>query len=247
MLLVNGEKMSKSLGNFTTLRDALARAPGEAIRLLLLRTHYRSTPDFSDAALAEARRELDRFYRALERYPALDGAEVPAAVTEALCDDLNTPLALSAMHALADRALAGDFDAARGLRAAGEALGLLAADPAAWFRGGDRRRGGDRGGDRRARGRAQGARLRPRRCDPGGAGGEGHRAGGRPARHDVAARVMNGACHHASCHRERRRAEQAKRIPPDAATAVAEMRFAFPPYVSRDDRLCGCSVHQGLP
>ena len=50
MLLVNGEKMSKSLGNFTTLRDALARAPGEAIRLLLLRTHYRSTPDFTDAA-----------------------------------------------------------------------------------------------------------------------------------------------------------------------------------------------------
>ena len=69
MLLVNGEKMAKSLGNFTTLRDALARAPGEAIRLLLLRTHYRSTPDFTDAALTEARRELDRFYRALERYP----------------------------------------------------------------------------------------------------------------------------------------------------------------------------------
>jgi cysteinyl-tRNA synthetase len=136
MLLVNGEKMSKSLGNFTTLRDALARAPGEAIRLLLLRTHYRSTPDFNDAALIEAKRELDRFYRALERYPALDGAEVPAAVTEALCDDLNTPLALSEMHALADRALAGDFEAARGLRAAGDALGLLAADPAVWFRGG---------------------------------------------------------------------------------------------------------------
>jgi cysteinyl-tRNA synthetase len=136
MLLVNGEKMSKSLGNFTTLRDALARAPGEAIRLLLLRTHYRSTPDFNDSAIAEARRELDRFYRALERYPALDDAEVPASVTEALCDDLNTPLALSEMHALADRALAGDFEAARGLRAAGGALGLLAADPAVWFRGG---------------------------------------------------------------------------------------------------------------
>ena len=136
MLLVNGEKMSKSLGNFTTLRDALARAPGEAIRLLLLRTHYRSTPDFTDTALTEAKRELDRFYRALERYPAVDAAEVPASVTEALCDDLNTPLALSEMHALADRALAGDFEAARGLRAAGDALGLLAADPAVWFRGG---------------------------------------------------------------------------------------------------------------
>jgi cysteinyl-tRNA synthetase len=137
MLLVNGEKMSKSLGNFTVLRDVLAKVPGEAVRLLLLRTHYRSTPDFSDAAAVEAKRELDRFYRALERYPNVTAVDVPAPVMEALCDDLNTPLALSAMHALADRALAGDFDAACGLRAAGAVLGLLQADPGAWFRGGD--------------------------------------------------------------------------------------------------------------
>ena len=104
MLNVNGEKMSKSLGNFFTIREVLAKAPAEAMRLLLIRTHYRSTPDFSDAALAEAKRELDRFYRALERYPDIAGADVPAPVMEALCDDLNTPLALSAMHALADRA-----------------------------------------------------------------------------------------------------------------------------------------------
>jgi cysteinyl-tRNA synthetase len=137
MLLVNGEKMSKSLGNFTVLRDVLAKVAGEAVRLLLLRTHYRSTPDFSDAAVAEAKRELDRFYRALERYPNIAAADVPESVMDALCDDLNTPLALSAMHALADRALAGDFDAACGLRAAGAVLGLLQADPGAWFRGGD--------------------------------------------------------------------------------------------------------------
>ncbi len=136
MLVVNGEKMSKSLGNFVTLREALARAPGEAIRLLLLRTHYRALLDFSDTALIDARRELDRFYRALERYPAFDPTEPPAAVMGALCDDLNTPLALSAMHALADRALAGDFEAARGLRAAGDVMGLLNARPPDWFRGG---------------------------------------------------------------------------------------------------------------
>jgi cysteinyl-tRNA synthetase len=135
MLLVNGEKMSKSLGNFTFLRDVLARIPGEAVRLLLIRTHYRSTPDFTDGAVQEARRELDRFYRALERYPDIQAADIPAPVMDALCDDLNTPLALSAMHALADRALAGDFDAARGLRAAGSVLGLVQGDPAAWFRG----------------------------------------------------------------------------------------------------------------
>jgi cysteinyl-tRNA synthetase len=137
MLLVNGEKMSKSLGNFFTVRDVLAKAPGEAVRLLLLRAQYRAALDFSDAGLIETRRDLDRFYRALERFPDLDhGADVPGQVMEALCDDLNTPLALSAMHGLADRALAGDFEAARGLRAAGAVMGVLESDPAAWFRGG---------------------------------------------------------------------------------------------------------------
>jgi len=135
MLLVDGEKMAKSAGNFTTLRDALSRAPGEAIRLLLIRAHYRSTPDFSDTAIIEAKKELDRFYRALERYTNADGGTVPGPVIDALCDDLNTPLALSAMHALADAALAGDVGAAAGLRAAGNLMGLLTQEPEAWFRG----------------------------------------------------------------------------------------------------------------
>jgi cysteinyl-tRNA synthetase len=132
MLMVNGEKMSKSLGNFFTVRDVLARAPAEAIRLLLLRTHYRGELDFSDDALVESRKELDRFYRALDRTPA-DAGAVAASVMEALCDDLNTPLALSAMHALADAAMAGDSTASAGLRAAGNLLGLLQ-DPH-WFHG----------------------------------------------------------------------------------------------------------------
>lgn len=172
MLLVHGQKMSKSLGNFRTVRDVLGQAPAEAVRLLLLKTQYRSALDFTDAALAEARGELDRFYRALERTPApagsgpagsgagdapgggraggetarppsggtsvspLGGTRVPSEVLDALCDDLNTPRALAALHALADRALAGDADAAAGLRAGGALLGLLGADPAQWFRGG---------------------------------------------------------------------------------------------------------------
>jgi cysteinyl-tRNA synthetase len=137
MLQVNGEKMSKSLGNFFTVRDVLTRAPGEAIRLLLLKTHYRSLLDFSDLGLAESKRELDRFYRALDHAPeAAIGGDVPAPVLEALCDDLNTPLAISAMHALADAAITGDPDAAAGLRAAGALLGLLQQAPDAWFRGG---------------------------------------------------------------------------------------------------------------
>ncbi len=138
MLLVNGEKMSKSLGNFFTVREVLAKAPGEAIRLLLLGTHYRGELDFTDKALAEARRQLDRFYRALERAPGAEGeGEIPAPVLGALCDDLNTPLAIARMHELADAALAGDAGAARGLRAAGRVLGLVQQDPAGWFRGGE--------------------------------------------------------------------------------------------------------------
>ncbi len=140
MLLVNGEKMSKSLGNFRTVREVLDIAPGEAIRLLLLRSHYRAAVDFTEAALVEARRELDRFYRALDRHApgfAETPAEVPGPVMAALCDDLNTPAALAAMHALADRAMAGDAEAAAGLHAAGRVMGLPQASPEAWFHGGE--------------------------------------------------------------------------------------------------------------
>jgi len=136
MLNVNGTKMSKSLGNFFTVRDLLARAPGEAIRMLLLRGHYASTLEFSEELLAECKRDLDRWYRALERTPAEAGI-VPDSVMAPLCDDLNTPLAFAGMHALADAAMAGDAKASAGLRAAGELLGLLQTDTALWFRGGD--------------------------------------------------------------------------------------------------------------
>jgi len=135
MLRVNGEKMSKSLGNFSTIRDVLGRAPAEAVRLLLLRSHYRADLDFSDAGLSEARRELDRFYRALERHPGVAADAVPEPVMQAMCDDINTPLAISVMHALADAAFSGAAEAAGGLRAAGALLGVLNADPATWFRG----------------------------------------------------------------------------------------------------------------
>jgi cysteinyl-tRNA synthetase len=137
------------------VRDILAKARGETIRLLLLRTHYRSLLDFSDQGLVEAKRELDRFYRALEQAPGDDpGAapgdisraapgdirraapgDIPPQVLEALCDDLNTPLALSAMHVLADAAMTGDRAAASSLRAAGSVLGLLQQAPSAWFKG----------------------------------------------------------------------------------------------------------------
>jgi cysteinyl-tRNA synthetase len=135
MLQVNGEKMSKSLGNFFTVREILAKTPGEVVRLLLLRTHYRSLLDFSDQGLGEAKRELNRFYRALEAAPDAPEGTVPDVVLDALCDDLNTPLVISMLRGLADLALTGDKVAASGLRAAGALLGVLQQRPEVWFRG----------------------------------------------------------------------------------------------------------------
>ena len=142
-LTVEGEKMSKSLGNFITIRDALAETPGEVIRLVLLSTHYRHPMDWSADGLRQARANLDRLYTALRNAgTATDGVEdaVDPEVEAALCDDLNTPKALAALHRLAgDLNRAGD-EATRAqtraaLRGSGALLGLLQADPEAWFRG----------------------------------------------------------------------------------------------------------------
>ncbi|MGI4747641.1 MAG: class I tRNA ligase family protein, partial [Janthinobacterium lividum] len=139
MLLVDGEKMSKSLGNFFTVREILADTPPEALRLLLMQTHYRSVLNFTRAGLVEARRTLDRFYRAIEACnlaPERGDEPVPVAVVDALCQDLNTPGVMAVLHRLADAAIAGDATAGEGLRAAGRAIGLLRLDPEAWFRSG---------------------------------------------------------------------------------------------------------------
>ena len=137
MLQVNGAKMSKSAGNFLTLRDVLARAPAEAVRLLMLRTHYRALLDFTDAALLEAKWEIDRFYRALERTPPEQGVEMPASVLAALCDDLNTPDVIAELRFLAKSALAGDTAASSKLCAAGKVLGLFGKTPDEHFRASD--------------------------------------------------------------------------------------------------------------
>jgi cysteinyl-tRNA synthetase len=143
LVVVNGEKMSKSLGNFLLVRDVLAEHGAEAVRLALLRAHYRQPLDWTQALVGEARQNLDRLYGALRdagvrgAAPATAG-EAPSGVLAALEDDLNTPLALSELLALA-RALNTTRDAderrrlASELRAGGALLGLLQADPHAWF------------------------------------------------------------------------------------------------------------------
>ena len=132
-VVVNGEKMSKSLGNFLVVHDLLETHPGEAIRLALLQAHYRQPLDLNAEGLAQARRVLDRWYRAAG--DAAPAAEVPDGVMQALLDDLNTPKALAEMHALADRANAGDATAAAGLKAAAGLIGLLEQPQEGWFRG----------------------------------------------------------------------------------------------------------------
>lgn len=136
MLLSSGEKMSKSLGNFYTIRQAITRAPAEALRLMYLGAQYRSVLDFTWEKLDEAKRTLDRFYRALERTPPIEGAAVPESVMAALCDDLNTPLAISALHPFADAAIQGNVEAASALKAGGAMMGLFSQSPHDWFRAG---------------------------------------------------------------------------------------------------------------
>ena len=124
-LNISGEKMSKSLGNFFTVHELLDQHPSEAIRLLLLTAHYRQPLDFTHEGLMQARATLDRWYGALRGKDAAPSNAVPSSVEEALSDDLNTPLAISAIHALGDPAE---------LRAGANALGLLQQDAEAWFR-----------------------------------------------------------------------------------------------------------------
>ena len=135
-LVVNGEKMAKSLGNFFTVRELLEDWPGEVLRYALLSTHYRQPLDFTIDGLGQARLSLNRFYNAMRHAGEPGTGEVPANVRDALADDLNTPLALSHLHELADRVFKGDNEAAMALRAGSNMLGLLRETAADWFVGG---------------------------------------------------------------------------------------------------------------
>ena len=144
MLTFDGKKMSKSLGNVLQLHELLNKHPGEALRLLLLRGHYRQPLDWSDAALTQSVRTLDGWYGVLRDLAdvTVGEATIPEAVEAALCDDLNTPQALAEISQLADAARRATGDERIAAKAAliggASLLGLLQEDPEAWFRqGGD--------------------------------------------------------------------------------------------------------------
>jgi len=138
---VDGAKMAKSEGNFRTIRDALAEAPGEAVRYALLTAHYRDPLDWTSERLAQAKNALDRFYIGLRNVADIDSRATapPAAVMAALEDDLNTPMALTALHELLGDLNRAEADKARlkgEILGGGALLGLLQQPPDVWLKQG---------------------------------------------------------------------------------------------------------------
>ena len=147
LLTFGAGKMAKSVGNVVTIRELLAKHDGETLRYALLSGHYRHSLAWSDGLVAQAGASLDSLYAALR--DTADGAataattrtsaeDLPHSLLAALCDDLNTPKALAAMHQLAAELRRASDPAERrarrrGLLAGGTLLGLLGRDPAARF------------------------------------------------------------------------------------------------------------------
>jgi len=104
-LQVEGEKMSKSLGNFVTIRDLLADWPGEVLRLNMLKTHYRSPIDWTLKGLEESAKTLDDWYWVASD---LSGEAPSQAVIDALSDDLNTPQMIAELHGIRNSAASGN-------------------------------------------------------------------------------------------------------------------------------------------
>lgn len=140
---VDKRKMSKSLGNTLVVHELLKQHPGEVLRYLLLGAHYRQPLDWSEQELERARRTLDRLYGVLrtagDSFGPFVANDLPGeAFLDALCDDLNTPVALAEFNRAA-RDLAKAENQADAQRAAAELLadaqviGLLQSTPEAWF------------------------------------------------------------------------------------------------------------------
>ncbi len=138
---INGEKMSKSLGNFKTVRGLLEHHKGEVIRFALLSAQYRSEMDFSAQLLDQAKSALDSAYGVLRKLIDVKAANIDVSQSpafKALLDDLNTPMAISHIHHILGQINKGEGDksALKGeLLALGGLLGLFEQDPEAWFKG----------------------------------------------------------------------------------------------------------------
>jgi cysteinyl-tRNA synthetase len=138
---VDDEKMSKSLGNFFTVREVLKKYDPEVVRLFIVRAHYRSPLNYSDRHLDDARGALARLYTALKGLPApagqIDWSNTYAArFREAMDDDFNTPEAVAVLFDLANEANRSRAEATAGLlRSLAGLLGLLGRSPVDFLRG----------------------------------------------------------------------------------------------------------------
>ncbi len=138
---VDDEKMSKSLGNFFTIREVLQKYDAEVVRFFILRAHYRSPLNYSDAHLDDARGALTRLYTTLRNVPATEQAPdwtTPAGsrFRAALDDDFNTPEAMAVLFDLSAEAnRSNDAKAAGELRALAGVLGLLERSPDDFLKG----------------------------------------------------------------------------------------------------------------
>ncbi|CAJ0861334.1 cysteine--tRNA ligase [Ralstonia flatus] len=140
---VNDEKMSKSLGNFFTIRDVLKVYDAEVVRFFILRSHYRSDLNYSDTHLDDARHALTRLYTALKDVPAAAGAKPDwneshgKRFLEAMNDDFNTPVAVSVLFELASEVnKTRSPELASQLAALAGVMGLLGRDPHVFLQGG---------------------------------------------------------------------------------------------------------------
>ncbi|MGH1418100.1 MAG: cysteine--tRNA ligase [Hyphomicrobiaceae bacterium] len=130
-LQVEGEKMSKSLGNFITINDLLKTWQGEVVRLAMLLTHYRQPINWTKAGLQEAKRTLDAWYAVAGEVPRGEGV-IHQGVLAALAEDINTPQAMAVLHDLRNKASRGDEAARADLAASLRFLGLLQIDANEW-------------------------------------------------------------------------------------------------------------------
>jgi cysteinyl-tRNA synthetase len=134
---VDREKMSKSLGNFFTVREVLKKYDAEVVRFFILRAHYRSPVNYSDQNLDDAKNALTRLYTALKDFSgssSVDWSEPHAKrFKEAMDDDFGTPEAMAVLFELANKVNSGEKKLAGQLKALGGVLGLLQRDPAAFL------------------------------------------------------------------------------------------------------------------
>lgn len=142
MLMVDGVKMSKSLGNFHNVDEILGKYPAEALRLLFLTTHYHQPFNFTFSGLEQAKAVLDKFYNALQKTEHVTAKNVApnSRVLDALADDLNTPAALAVLHEIVGNLNKADtLDEQARLKgefvASAKLLGLLYQEPDVWFKG----------------------------------------------------------------------------------------------------------------